>query len=107
MLPPNWRGAKLSFAIALLAPLFNLLEDFQQFRTSAELRVNLSAQTIVIEHHIRAITGLNYGVYITQTSIVNQFKVNVPIGSINYRHEIALFLNKIIPAGKDYEILFY
>lgn len=107
MIPPNWRDYRLSFLIVLLTPFKSILNDFENFRTEAKSRVNLTAQTIVIEHHIKEITGLNYGVFINQTTIVNQFKVNVPIGSISFKNEIELFLKKIIPAGRNYELIFY
>jgi hypothetical protein len=107
MLPPNWRDARLTFAIVLLAPFKSILLDFAGFRSRAKLNVNLTAQTIVIEHYIKQMTHLNYGVYISQTTVVNEFKVNVPITGILYKNEIQIFLKKIIPAGRKYELIFY
>lgn len=107
LLPPNWRVFKWSYVLALLAPLKSINSEFEQFKSDTLMRVNLTAQTIVVEHHIRNITGLTYGVFINQTLIINQFVVNVPIGSIGHQNEIKIFLNKVIPAGRNYTLIFY
>lgn len=107
MLPPNWRDARLTFTIVLLGPFKSILIDFANFRNRTKLNVNLSAQTIVVEHHIKQITGLTYGIFITQTTVVNEFKVNVPAAAVEHKNSIMIFLKKTIPAGKKYELIFY
>ncbi len=111
--PPNWRfkedgtdSPKVDFLHVILTPFKHLLNDFEIFRNESELNINLTAQVMVVENHIRNITGESYGVYVADTAI-NQFSVNVPATSTNKENEIRQFLNKVIPLGRNYTINFY
>ena len=107
LLPPNWRDARFLFIITLLAPFKRVMNDFTVFRKQTRLESNLSAQTIVVEYKIKQLTGLNYGVFISQTNTVNEFRVNIPVSAIGQKAKISFFLKKTIPAGRKYDLIFY
>jgi hypothetical protein len=117
ILPPNWRismqlgiltdSGKFKILKVLLTPFNLLINDFNAYRYNALSEINLSAQTYVIEHYLMKITNINYGIYLSDTTSPNVFKVNIPISVISHRYEISSFLNKIIPAGRKYTINYY
>ncbi len=121
LLPPHWRyvktpdgeggfedkeQGKFYFLKAVMSPIKSLLNDFKLFRASSKAKVNLNAQVMVIEHHVKTITGAIYGVYVTD-HLDNQFKVNVPVAHIAHSDAINSFLKKVTPLGRKYTINFY
>ncbi len=121
ILPPSWRYVKVPdgdggfedketgkffFIKAILKPFDSLLSEFKDFRKSTKSKINLTPQVMVMEHHIKNITSLDYGVYISDVAI-GHFKVNVPDTAIAHENEILIFLNNITPIGRRYELNFY
>ena len=108
ILPRNWRIApKIAILKAILKPFKELLNDIDTFRTDAISRVNLSAQTIVIEHHLKKITGEKYGVYVSDELPALNFSVNVPNNANGFQAEIESFLKQVTPIGRVYTLNFY
>ena len=121
ILPPHWRhvrqntgtsidliySAKFLFLKTVATPFKFILNALIEFRISSYKKVNLTAQSIVIENHVRGITGLLYGVYIVDSITPGHFELNVPVGSMNHQNEITQFLQKVVPAGRIYSINFY
>ena len=107
LLPPHWRDARLMYMKAILKPFAVIIQDFTSFRTASKSAINLTPQTMIIEHHLKKITGISYGIFIADTSLPNHFKIHIPSGEQNHLNEITVFLKKIIPAGRKYELIFY
>ncbi len=121
LLPPSWRVIKqtvgsttlerdsgqMNYLKALLKPVKLLLQDFNAFRKAAKSKVNLSAQTMAIEHHIEQLTGIRYGIFLLDDPAPNHFSVNVPVAGQTKEKEITQFLQKIVPAGRKYQLIFY
>ncbi len=121
LLPPNWRVIKetdgisaaekdsgeFNYLKSVLIPFKLLLDDFHAFRKQVVKNINLTSQTIIIEDHIKKITGISYGIFIQDGNQINYFKVNVPLLGQSKEKEIIQFLRKIVPAGRKYELLFY
>ena len=121
LLPPCWRTSKqtagntttekhsgqLNYLKAVLAPFALLLEDFNAFRKGAKSKVNLSAQTMVIEHHIEQLTEMSYDIFVTDGTVPNHFSVNLPIVAQTKEKQIIQFLQKTVPAGRNYQIIYY
>ncbi len=121
LLPPSWRNIKttigtittekdsgqMNYLKTLLLPFKILLNDFHAFRKQVVKNINLTAQTLVIENHIKEITGISYGIFIQDGNQVNHFTVNVPLSVQAKEKDILQFLRNIVPAGRNYELLFY
>ena len=121
LLPPSWRviretvgavttekdSGQMSFLKVALKPFKVLLLDFNTFRQEAKSKVNLSAQTMVIEHHIEQLTSIRYGVFVSDEDAPNRFSVNVPTNGQTKEQEIRQFLRKVVPAGRSYQLIFY
>lgn len=114
ILPPNWRrnqlndnSGKVEFLNSISEPFKQLLNDFQIFRKDAKSRINLTAQPVVIENHIRTITGLSYGVFVSDTGQTNYFSVNVPISAQGFENDIKQFLGRVTPIGRKHTLNFY
>lgn len=114
ILPPNWRrnqlnenSGKVEFLNSISEPFKQLLNDFQIFRKDAKSRINLTAQPVVIENHIRTITGLSYGVFVSDTGQTNYFSVNVPISAQGFENDIKQFLARVTPIGRKHTLNFY
>lgn len=120
IMPPHWRfkrfnngsfiqlnpTGKFLFLKSVTEPFKYILNQIQSFRFESRTKINLTGQTIVVENHIREITGEIYGVYIADGQ-VNQFELYVPSSASSFEPEIIQFLNKVIPAGRIYTINFY
>ncbi len=121
LLPPSWRMIKetvgtvtierdsgqMNYLKATLKPFKLLLQDFHAFRKQAKSKVNLSAQVVVIEHHIEQLTGIRYGIFVSNEAAPNHFSVNVPIAGQTKEKEIIQFLQKVVPAGRKHQLIFY
>lgn len=108
MIPPNWRGGKLLLLKSLFKPVSILLQEFEDFRESSRKLVNITPQTMVIEYRLRVITGIWYGIYISESpTIKNHFTVNIPASGQASGNEIKVFLKQTVPAGRKYTINFY
>lgn len=118
---PHWRDVKVSdgeggyidkpsgkfyFIRSITFPFRSLLNEFKVFRQETNAKINLNAQVMVIEHHIKQITGAVYGVYVTD-HLDNQFKVNIPELYVEHKDEIQSFLKKVTPLGRKYSLNFY
>ncbi len=66
-----------------------------------------SAQTIVIERHIEQLTGIRYGIFVSDEAAPNLFSINVPVAGQTKEKEITQFLQKIVPAGRKHQLIFY
>ena len=99
-------SGKVVFLKAILKPFKLLLNDVNEFRIKTKRDINLSPQTIVIENHIRNLTGLIYGISISD-GVVNNFVINIPISGQTEETKITAFLNKIVPVGRNYSLNFY
>jgi len=121
LLPPNWRyvrtsnnnnvfvydSGKTKFLKALLKPFKLLLNDFHFFRTNIKTKINLTAETIIVENHLKIITGISYGISLPDGILSGQFSVLIPAIVSNKEPEIKSFLEQIVPAGCKYQIIFY
>ncbi len=121
LLPPSWRVIKetvgtitternsgqMNYLKAVLKPFKLLLQDFHTFREQAKSKVNLSAQVVVIEHHIEQLTGIRYGIFVSDEAALNHFSVNVPVAGQTKEKEIIQFLQKVVPAGRKHQLIFY
>ena len=108
LFPVHWRRVKgkVAFLKVILRPFKQLLNDFNFFRKSQKTNINLSAQVIVIENYIEMILKIRYGVFIRETT-PGRFLLNVPeVGRIKEK-QIKQFLNKILPLGRSYQIVYY
>ena len=121
LLPPWWRiirkqtptgiietdSGETYFLKSVVAPFKLILQDFYQFQNLTKQNINLSGQTMVIEHHIEQLTGIRYGIFILDEPQVNHFSVNVPVSGQSKEKQINQFLQKIVPIGRRYQLKFY
>lgn len=121
LLPPCWRTSKqtvgstttekhsgqVNYLKAVLAPFKLLLQDFNAFIKGAKSKVNLSAQVVVIEYHIEQLTGIRYGIFVSDGAVPNHFSVNLPIAAQTKEKQITQFLQKTVPAGRNYQLIYY
>lgn len=107
LLPPTWRTSKkLQFFTTVLIPFNHILSDFKIFRKETKSRVNLSSQVIIIEEHVKNITGIKSGVDIIDGEQKNEFILKLPAAGMLYEKKIRLFLKKKVPTGITYELIF-
>ncbi len=117
LFPPNWRtsmvggslidSGKVNYLKSILAPFKLLLNDIIDFYQTTQTKINLTAEVIVVENHLKTLSGVQLGVYLSDSAQPNIFFVNIPvIGQIN-ENKIKSFLNKVVPAGRIYTLNFY
>ncbi len=117
LLPPNWRSSvvggfvvdsgKVNYLKSILTPFKLLLNDIKEFRLSTQTKINLTAEVIVVENHLKNLSGVQLGVYLSDSVQSNIFVVNIPVAGQPNENEIKSFLSKIIPAGRKYTLNFY
>ncbi len=115
IIPPNWRyvpnsvneSGKYLFLKSISKPFNWILNSLIEFRSNTKTKINLTAEVIILENKLKEITGLTYGIYISDTITANIFEVHIPISAQIYRIEIQEFLNKVIPTGRIYSIIYY
>ena len=108
LFPVHWRNVtgKVAFLKVVLTPFKQLLNDFNLFRKSQKTDINLSAQVIVIENYIETVLGVRYGVFIREDT-PGHFLLNIPEFGRTEEKEIKQFLNKVLPLGRKYQIIYY
>ena len=117
IMPPNWRHKKnistlaesgqYKFLKTVCKPFKSILNDFKLFRKETELKINLSPETIVIENHLMEITGVRTGIFLIEVAADNNFSVNIPLAGQPKENEVKQFLNRIVPIGRKFTLIFY
>lgn len=99
-------NGKFHFLKSILKPFKDLLNDFEIYRRSTVKKINLSAETGIIEQQIQRIIGINQGVYILD-GVGKSFSLNIPIVGQANENEIKSFLKKTLPIGRKYDLIYY
>ena len=116
-IPPNWRwktntsvlteSGQFRFLQTIFKPFKTTLTDFKVFRKQSTTKINLTPETMIVENHLAVITGVGYGISITDDTALNNFIVNVPNSALSFENEIKQFMNRITPLGRKFTINFY
>ncbi len=108
LLPPHWRSVeKVAFFTAILTPFAWVLNSFKMVRKETKNKLNLSSQVMVIEQHVRNITNLPYGIEVIDSTRPGTFLVRIPVAGMTHEENVKIFLNKTIPSGRNYRLVFY
>lgn len=108
-LPPHWQGTGREWLIAaVVQPLIALYADFSAYRKSILRSVNLNSQTIVLEHHLNSVFGVQAMISVGDGDFDNEdFVVFVHYLSAGSVAEINREVNKYKLAGKRFRIELY
>lgn len=116
-MPPNWRFKTLAstftesgqflFLKSVTIPFNRLLYEFLFFNTETTSKINLTAETGIVEAHLSRITGVVYGVFILDEPATNNFEVSIPNSAIGHKREVTQFMNEITPIGRKFTIIYY